>query len=88
MVWVFPEYGGQVAVRIGDFKVVRQGLKTRSPGAWEVYNLKSDRGEQHDLADQHPELIAEALEILKSEADENSVFPVPIPELQPRDADK
>ena len=27
MVWVFVEYGGQVAVRIGDFKVVRQGLK-------------------------------------------------------------
>ena len=32
MIWVFPEYGGQVAVRLGDFKVVRQGLKTKTPG--------------------------------------------------------
>jgi len=82
MLWVFPEYGGQVAVRLGDFKVIRQGLKTKSPGTWEVYNLKTDRGEQHDVAADHPELIAQALEILKAESADNSVFPVPIPELQ------
>src|SRR5690606_34188650 len=28
MVWVYPEYGGQVAVRIGPHKVMRAGLKT------------------------------------------------------------
>ena len=26
MVWVFPEYGGQVAVRIGDHKIIRRNL--------------------------------------------------------------
>jgi len=83
MVWVFPEYGGQVAVRLGDFKVIRQRLKTKEPGPWEVYNLTTDRAEQHDLADQHPELIARALEVLRTETTDNPVFPVPIPELSP-----
>jgi hypothetical protein len=50
MVWVFPEYGGQVAVRIGDFKVVRQRLTTPNPGNWEVYDMSVDREETHDLA--------------------------------------
>ncbi len=31
MIWVFPEYQGQVAVRLGDFKLVRQKLKTKTP---------------------------------------------------------
>ena len=50
MVWVFPEYGGQVAVRIGDLKAVRRGLKTKMPGEWEVYDVVKDRAEKFDLA--------------------------------------
>ena len=44
MIWVFPQYNGQVAVRLGDFKLVRQNLQTRSPGPWEVYDLANDSG--------------------------------------------
>lgn len=79
MVWVFPEYGGQVAVRIGDFKVVRQGLKTKSPGNWEVYDLATDPTESKDLASEHREIVAQALDVLRREVSENVVFPVPIP---------
>jgi arylsulfatase A-like enzyme len=84
MVWVFPEYGGQVAVRMNDFKAVRQRLKTPQPGAWELYDLKSDPNEQKDLAGQHPELIAKAEAILRDQVHENPVFPVPIPGLRPK----
>jgi arylsulfatase A-like enzyme len=84
MVWVFPEYGGQVAVRMNDFKAVRQRLKTPQPGAWELYDLKSDPNEQKDLAGQHPELIAKAEAILRDQVAENPVFPVPIPGLRPK----
>jgi len=84
MVWVFPEYGGQVAVRMNDFKAVRQRLKTPQPGAWELYDLKSDPNEQTDLAGQHPELIAKAETILRDQVAENPVFPVPIPGLRPK----
>ncbi|MFZ5831827.1 MAG: sulfatase-like hydrolase/transferase, partial [Planctomycetota bacterium] len=79
MVWVFPEYGGQVAVRIGDLKVVRQGLKTKKPGPWEVYDLSQDPGETRDLAGSRPEVIAQAEEILRREVADNPIFPLTIP---------
>jgi len=81
MLWVFPEYQGQVAVRLGDFKLVRQGLQTKTPGAWEVYDLSKDRAEAHDIAASHAGLIRQAEEILRREVDENKVFPLTIPGL-------
>ncbi len=79
MIWFFPEYGGQVAVRLGDFKVVRQGLKTKTPGEWEIYELSSDRAETNNMAATRPDLIEQAEEILRHEVSENSAFPLSIP---------
>ncbi len=79
MIWVFPEYGGQVAVQLGQFKLVRQGLKTKTPGAWEVYDLSKDHAEATDLAGTHTKLIQETEDLLRREVTENTVFPVPIP---------
>jgi arylsulfatase A-like enzyme len=79
LVWVFPEYGGQVAVRAGSFKAVRQRLATRQPGAWEVYDLSRDPGETTNLAQRHPEVIAAAVAALQREVADNAVFPVSIP---------
>ncbi|BCS34775.1 arylsulfatase [Luteitalea sp. TBR-22] len=79
MVWVYPEYGGQVAVRIGDIKVVRQRLLTDTPGAWEVYDLAADPGESRDLAATRPELVRQAQDVLRRESTPNDVFPLPIP---------
>jgi arylsulfatase A-like enzyme len=79
MIWVFPEYGGQVAVRLGDLKFVRQSLKTKKPGPWEVYNLASDRGEKHDIAAEHPQQIAAVEKLLRREVADNPVFPLTIP---------
>lgn len=84
MVWVFPESGGQVAVRIGDFKVVRQGLRTKEPGAWEVYDLSQDRSESKDLAAAKTEIVAQAIAILKHEVDPNEIFPLVIPGVNDR----
>jgi arylsulfatase A len=80
MVWVFPEYGGQVAVRIGNFKVTRQKFKTPRPGEWEVYDIAKDRNETKDLAQERPALIQQAKEILQRETSPNDVFPLKIPE--------
>ncbi|MDY0165466.1 MAG: arylsulfatase [Thermoguttaceae bacterium] len=79
MIWVFPGYRGQVAVRLGDFKVVRQWLRTKSPGNWEVYNLADDIGEANDLAARHPEIVRQAVELLRREVAENPTFPLAIP---------
>jgi arylsulfatase A len=79
MIWVFPEYEGQVAVRYGDFKIVRQRLKTKQPGAWEVYDLSRDRAESNDLAGTRADLIQQAEELLRREVGVNTIFPLAIP---------
>lgn len=79
MVWVYPEYGGQVAVQFGDLMVLRRGLKTKKPGEWEVYDVVKDRSQSKDLAKQRPEAIEKAVKILKKEMSENKFFPLKVP---------
>ncbi|MBM3845622.1 MAG: arylsulfatase [Verrucomicrobia bacterium] len=79
MVWVFPEYQGQVAVRLGAFKLVRLNLNTPSPGPWRVYDLEADPGESRDVAAAQPDLIQRAEELLRREVSDNKLFPVHIP---------
>ncbi len=43
---LFWEHEGNAAVRVGDWKLVRMGRK----GPWELYDLKTDRTELHDLS--------------------------------------
>jgi arylsulfatase A-like enzyme len=80
MIWVFPEYGGQVAVRWGNNKLLRRGLASKQPDDWELYDLEADRGESRNLADKFPELVAEGIAILKQNTGENPVFPVRVPD--------
>jgi hypothetical protein len=68
---------------MGDYKVVRQGLKTKKPGPWEVYDLNADPGESHDLSKEHPEVIEKAVTILRQEVGANDVFPMAIPDVTP-----
>jgi uncharacterized sulfatase len=51
--WEFHEGGFKQAVRMDDWKAVRLGVNKPI----ELYNVKSDIGEQCDVAAQHPELI-------------------------------
>jgi len=76
MVWVFPEYSGQVAVRWGDYKLVRRGLATKKPSDWELYDLSKDPIESIDLSGQFPELVEQGQAILREQTDENDLFPV------------
>ena len=79
MIWVYPEYGGQVCVRIGDFKVIRGKLSTRNPGDWEVYDVAKDPKEANDIARDRADLIQQAVDILKAQMNENPVFPLKVP---------
>ncbi|MHC5065477.1 MAG: arylsulfatase [Planctomycetota bacterium] len=83
MVWVFAEYGGQVALRFGKWKLVRQGLKRRNgPDPWELYDMEADRSEEDNVAADHPEVVEAGIAILRREMGENELFPVPVPELR------
>jgi arylsulfatase A-like enzyme len=79
MVWTYAEYGGQVVVRLGNYKVLRRGLATKEPGDWEVYDIPADRAETKNFAADKPELIQQAVEVLKREMADNAAFPLKVP---------
>ena len=67
MYWEFPSYGGQVAIRMGDWKVLRRNLKNEETPTLELYNLKEDPTESRNVADSHPEILKKAAEIFDRE---------------------
>ena len=65
--WEYYSQGGRLAVRMGDWKAVRNDVKKNPNSPFELYNLANDRTEAHDVATEHPELIAQAREIIARE---------------------
>lgn len=70
---IYWEHEGNAAIRVGDWKLVRAGYK----GPWELYNLKADRTELHDLAATEPERSKELLAKWTAWAERTHVFPYP-----------
>jgi len=65
-----------LAVRRGDWKlVVRHGVP-------ELYNLATDLHEDHDVKEQHPQVLRELVDIVYQEHVDNPLFPISLP---PRD---
>lgn len=62
--WEFPSYGGQQALRLGAWKGIRKNILEGNMDI-ELYNLAVDMQEQHDLAEQHPELVAHIDSLMK-----------------------
>lgn len=56
--WDFAGYGGQLAVRMGRWKGVKQNVKKNPDVALELYDLDTDIGEQHNVAAEHPDVVA------------------------------
>jgi arylsulfatase A-like enzyme len=63
--YLYWQYRGKEAVRKGPWKAVR--LRPDKP--MELYNLETDLGEELDVADKHPDVVAEMEGIVQ---DENS----------------
>lgn len=79
---LFWEHEGNAAVRRGDWKLVRLGGK----GRWELYNLKADRTEQHDLAAKRPRLAGELREAWLAWAQRCHVSPKGLPKKKKKKA--
>jgi arylsulfatase len=70
---LFWEHEGNAAVRVGDWKLVRQGRT----GAWELYHLKADRTELNNLATQESAKARELAAIWDAWAQRAHVVPYP-----------
>lgn len=63
----YPENGGQLAVRVGNWKAVKRGVRKNPQSPWELYNLSKDPSEKNNLAATHPQIINEIDLISKRE---------------------
>jgi arylsulfatase len=73
--WEFPAYGGQQAVRMGNWKGVRQRLaqgRTRI----ELFDLVTDPAEKNDLSARHPGIVDRIAAIMAKEHAASEMFPL------------
>lgn len=75
--WEFHELHGKRALRMGDWKLVQNGLQPGNPGKFELYNLADDLSEQNDLAAKLPDRIASMREEINAARTPNERFPLP-----------
>jgi arylsulfatase A-like enzyme len=70
--WEFHEGSSKQAVRMGRWKAVRLAPSR----AIELYNLNSDIGEENDIANRHPDIVARAKEIMNNVRTDADVWPL------------
>jgi arylsulfatase A len=68
----FHEGGFVQAARIGDWKAVLHGVKQPI----ELYDLKTDLAEARDVAAEHPEVVQQFVDFLKSARTESQLWPI------------
>lgn len=56
--WEFFEQKGKQAVRMGKWKGVRLKVQENKDAPIQLYDLSKDIGEQNDVADRHPDVVA------------------------------
>lgn len=71
----FPGYGGQQMVRWGDWSAVRRDL-AKGRLQTELYDLSTDIGQQHDVAAEHPGIVARLEAIMAAEHVPSPDFPL------------
>lgn len=74
MYWEFHENNGRQAVRMGDWKLVRYNVSIPEKITTELYNLKSDLGEDHNLAAQNPKIVDRMIRIIDQSRVPSPIF--------------
>jgi arylsulfatase A-like enzyme len=74
--WEFSERGRSQAARVGNWKGVRLDLKKHPDAPIELYDLSNDIGEEHNIADTHPEIVSKLKAVMQREHVESESFPL------------
>jgi arylsulfatase A-like enzyme len=53
----YPENGGWISIRLGNWKAVRKQVKKNPNAPWELYDLSIDPKELNNVAHQHTDII-------------------------------
>ncbi len=69
---IYWEHEGNRAVRAGDWKLVAKG----ATGPWELYNIRTDRSEQQDLAADEPARVRTLAAMWQKYAERAAVLPL------------
>lgn len=62
--WDFPGYGGQIAVRMKNWKGIKRNLQKNPNAPLELYDLATDISENNNIAKQHPDIAEKIEEIM------------------------
>lgn len=74
LVWHFPSYGGQQAVRMGPWKGVRRNILRPSGPVFELYDLRVDIGENYDISSGNDHIVQQMMQILERSQTPSDVF--------------
>ncbi|HYE30008.1 MAG TPA: N-acetylgalactosamine-6-sulfatase, partial [Methylomirabilota bacterium] len=72
MYWEFHEGGSKQAVRMGQWKAVRNDIL----GPIELYNLATDIGETNNVATKNPNIVEQVQQFLKTARTESEHWPL------------
>lgn len=72
--WEFHSQGGRVALRQGNWKLVRYNVGKETPRPFELYDLSQDVGEENDLASEYPDKVVAMAALMQGARTESEVF--------------
>ncbi len=75
--WEFPSYGGQQALRMGNWKAIKRNLFKNPDAQMELFNLMNDVAEQNDISSDHPEIVKKMNKIMDDVRITSEYFPFP-----------
>ncbi|MEN9447785.1 MAG: hypothetical protein RJA25_1075 [Bacteroidota bacterium] len=72
--WEFHENGGKQAIRMGKWKVIKLNVNSPYKSTIELYDLDNDVAESNNLAEKHPEIVKQLLDLMNIAHTPNKFF--------------